>query len=56
MPRIKVQTIINDKNMTQFKFGDREIILDQFQQKVINADITKNLRIILYSVRKINKS
>jgi len=48
MPRIKVHTIINDtnKDMLEFKFGDKVINLDDFQKKVIFTDISKNLRII----------
>lgn len=50
MPRIKVHTIINDsiksENPIEFKFGDKIVKLDKYQQKVIDADITKNLRII----------
>jgi len=62
MPRIKVHTIINtntnntnDINNTNntnntiektFKFGTKEVKLDKYQQKVIDAEINKNLRII----------
>lgn len=36
MPRIKVHTIINDtnKDMLEFKFGDKVINLDDFQKKL----------------------
>ena len=55
MSRIKVKTIINDiakpvkqvkQEIIEFKFGDKLVNLDKFQNKVITADINKNLRII----------
>jgi superfamily I DNA and RNA helicase len=48
MSRIKVKTIINDvkQENIQFKFGDKVVNLDKFQNKVITSDTTKNLRII----------
>ena len=48
MSRIKVKTIINDvkQENIEFKFGDKVVNLDSFQNKVITSDTNKNLRII----------
>lgn len=46
MSRIKVKTIINNENISDYNFGDKKINLDKYQELVVKADINKNLRII----------